>query len=106
MRATSFHRPPPEPRAGGSGCCPASSRPSYSFELHPRDEAGFRALTEIRGTGLNPAAEAVAQSADHVQSFFVMLRLELAFYLGCLNLRRRLEAEWRADLLPGAGPRG
>ena len=68
----------------------AKQPPSYSFELHPRDQAGFRALKEITGRGINPAADAVAQSADHVQSFFIMLRLELAFYLGCLNLRRWL----------------
>jgi DNA mismatch repair ATPase MutS len=35
-------------------------------------------------------ANALGQSADHVKSFFSMLRLELAFYLGCLNLHERL----------------
>lgn len=35
-------------------------------------------------------ANALGQSADHVTSFFKMVRFELAFYLGCLNLRRRL----------------
>jgi DNA mismatch repair ATPase MutS len=33
---------------------------------------------------------ALAQSADHVLSFFAMLRTELAFHIGCLNLRARL----------------
>ena len=28
----------------------------------------------------------IAQSADHILSFFNMLRIELAFYVGCLNL--------------------
>jgi hypothetical protein len=37
--------------------------------------------------GLNRVANVVAQSADHVQSFFVMLLLELASYGGCLNVR-------------------
>ena len=37
--------------------------PSWSFELHPRDEAGFRALAEIKARGLAPAADALAQSA-------------------------------------------
>jgi hypothetical protein len=63
----------------------------YSFELHPRDEAGGRYLEAIRGRGINHVANAVAQSADHVQSFFTMLRLELAFYLACLNLHAWLE---------------
>jgi MutS domain V len=63
---------------------------SYSFTIPPRDENGFRALEEIRGKGINQVANSVAQSADHVKSFFTMLRLELAFYLGCLNLHDRL----------------
>jgi len=35
-------------------------------------------------------ANAAAQSADHMLSFFVMLRAELAFYLGCVNLHHQL----------------
>jgi MutS domain V len=66
--------------------------PSFSFTIHPRDEAGFRMLEDIRGKGLNQVANAVAQSADHVKSFFAVLRVELAFYLACLNLRERLAA--------------
>ncbi len=65
--------------------------PGYSFTIAPRDEAGFQALAEIRGRGINLVANAVAQAADHIKSFFSMLRLELAFYLGCLNLHGRLE---------------
>jgi hypothetical protein len=63
---------------------------SYVFHLHPRDEAGARALSELRDRGLDLAANAAAQSAEHILSFLLMLRTELAFYMGCLNLRRRL----------------
>jgi len=63
---------------------------SYSFTIPPRDENGFRSLEAIEGRGINGVADSVAQSADHVKSFFSMLRLELAFYLGCLNLHDRL----------------
>jgi len=63
---------------------------SYTFTIPPRDENGFRSLEDIRGKGINRVANSVAQSADHVKSFFSMLRLELAFYLGCLNLYDRL----------------
>jgi hypothetical protein len=72
----------------------------YSFELAPRDEAGARALRRIRGLGLNHVADAVARSADHVKSFFTMLRLELAFYLGCLNLRARLDRRGDPSCFP------
>ena len=64
--------------------------PVYSFSIDPRDENGARALSELRDRGLNTVANALAQSADHVVSFFEVLRLELAFYIGCLNLYERL----------------
>lgn len=66
--------------------------PTYSFQLAPRDESGARALGELRDRGINLAANALAQSADHVLSFFAMLRTELAFYVGCLNLLDRTDA--------------
>lgn len=77
------------------------SRPeSYSFTIPPRDENGFKALGDIRGRGINNVANVVGQSADHVKSFFSMLRLELAFYLGCLNLHDRLAAKGEPTCLP------
>lgn len=68
----------------------AKRSPVYSFTLHPRDEHGARALGELKGRVINLVANAVAQSADHIDSFFDALRLELAFYIGCLNLHERL----------------
>jgi hypothetical protein len=79
---------------------------SLSFSIPPRDESGFRALEEIRGRGLNLVANAVAQAADHVKSFFAMLRLELAFYLGCLNLHQRLEQKGEPTCFPEPLPAG
>jgi MutS-like protein len=79
---------------------------SFSFTIAPRDEAGFQALEEIRGRGLNHVADAVAQAAEHVKSFFAMLRLELAFYLGCLNLRDRLDAKGEPTCFPEPLPDG
>jgi DNA mismatch repair ATPase MutS len=68
----------------------ARKSPIYSFTIHPRDDAGARALGELRDKGLNLVANAAAQSADHIDSFFNMLRLELAFYIGCMNLSEGL----------------
>ena len=48
------------------------------------------AVAELRDRGIHLAANAVAQSKDHILSFFQMLRTELAFYLGCMNLHDRL----------------
>jgi DNA mismatch repair ATPase MutS len=64
--------------------------PVYTYSLHPRDEAGARALGELKDRGLNLVANALAQSADHIDSFFKILRVELAFYIGCLNLHGQL----------------
>ncbi|MGA2464327.1 MAG: DNA mismatch repair protein MutS [Thermodesulfobacteriota bacterium] len=62
----------------------------YTFDIHPRDENGFRALSELRDRGIHLAANALAQSTDHIRNFFTMLRTELAFYVGCLNLYEKL----------------
>jgi DNA mismatch repair ATPase MutS len=65
-------------------------RSVYSFSIPPRDEAGSQALQDLVNRGLNLVANAAAQAADHVSSFFTMLQAELGFYVGCLNLRDRL----------------
>jgi DNA mismatch repair ATPase MutS len=69
---------------------PNKERSSYVYEIADRDESGFRALEELRGRGIGHVAVALAQSTDHILSFFSMLRLELGFYVGCLNLRDQL----------------
>jgi DNA mismatch repair ATPase MutS len=62
----------------------------YTFALHPRDESGARALSELKDDGISAAASIMAGVAEHVLAFFQQLRVELAFYLGCLNLEGRL----------------
>jgi hypothetical protein len=80
--------------------------PAFSFRLHPRDEAGARALGELREQGIHLVANALAQSADHILSFFQMLRVELAFYVGCLNLYDRLAAKGEPVCFPQPVPAG
>jgi hypothetical protein len=67
-------------------------RSVYSFTLHPRDEAGAQALSDLTARGINLVANATARSADHVTSYFTMLQAELAFYVGCLSLHDELSA--------------
>lgn len=62
----------------------------YGFSIHPRDEAGARALEDLRAVGVARVATALGQSADHIRNFFDALRTELAFYVGCLNLQDSL----------------
>ncbi len=69
----------------------ASKSPIYSFSLHPRDDHGARVLGELRDRGLARVANSVAQAAEHIESFLKVLRWELAFYIGSLNLYEQLE---------------
>lgn len=64
--------------------------PSYTITIPPRDDAGARAVEDLRNRGINLVANALAQSAEHVDSFLKLLRVELAFYIGCLNLAEAL----------------
>jgi len=69
------------------------SRASYSFQIDARDEAGAKALAALRGRGIDLVANALAQSCEHVLSFFRALRAELGFYIACGNLHQRLAAK-------------
>ncbi|WP_243119701.1 MutS-related protein [Pelotomaculum propionicicum] len=68
----------------------AKKQPVFTIFISERDESGARALSELKDKGINLVANALSQSADHILSFFNMLRTELAFYVGCLNLYERL----------------
>jgi hypothetical protein len=73
----------------------------YVYQIADRDEAGFRALSELRAKGIGQVASALAQSTDHILGFFSMLRLELGFYVCCLNLRDQLARKGEPVCLPG-----
>jgi ABC-type histidine transport system ATPase subunit len=64
--------------------------PAYTFYIDPRDIDGAHALSELKNKGINLVANALRQSTNHILSFFTMLRNELAFYIGCLNLADQL----------------
>jgi hypothetical protein len=64
--------------------------PSYTLQLAPRDDAGAQAFGELQTRGLSLISDALYQSAEHVLGFLKALRAELAFYVGCLNLRDQL----------------
>ncbi len=76
------------------------------YQVADRDEAGFRALGELRGRGIGLVASALAQSTDHIMDFFGMLRQELGFYVGCLNLHDRLAAKGGPTCFPVPLPAG
>ena len=77
---------------------------AYSFAISPRDEAGGQILADLTSRGINLVANAAAQSADHIGSYFTMLRAELGFYVSCLNLADRLAAKGVPVAVPDPVP--
>lgn len=73
---------------------------SYVLTIADRDEQGSRTLSLLRDRGLNHVANALAQSVDHILSFFQMVRLESGFYLGCVNLHERLRSKGEPACFP------
>lgn len=72
----------------------------FTYEVDPRDEAGFRALSDLKVQGIRHVARALAQSTDHILDFFKALQTELAFYIGCLNLHDRLSEKQEPFCIP------
>lgn len=81
-------------------------RSSLSFTVPPRDEAGGRILGDLASRGINLVANAAAQSADHLDSFFTLLRWELGFYVACCNLHDRLAERGAPVSFPDPAPVG
>ncbi|MGV8979144.1 MAG: MutS-related protein [Cellulomonas sp.] len=67
-------------------------RPTLSWTVPDRDEAGSRAFGELRDRAILEVATTALHAAEHVKGFFEALRAELAFYRGCLNLTAALDA--------------
>ncbi len=83
-------RKPPDKKQSWIERIFAEKPPAYTFYIDDRDESGARTLSELKDQGINLVANALAQSTDHILSFFTMLRTELAFYIGCLNVHGQL----------------
>jgi len=83
-------RQPPGKRQNWIERILAEKPSTFGFTIDDRDESGAQALSDLKDRGINLVANALGQSTDHVLSFFTMLRTELAFYLGCLNLHAHL----------------
>ena len=100
-RGTNYVLRKPNPKQGNWFQQALGPRPTaYSFRIADRDDNGARALSELRDRGVNLVANAAAQSCDHILSFITLLRTELAFYVGCLNLCDRLEEKGEPMAFP------
>jgi DNA mismatch repair ATPase MutS len=70
------------------------------YEVDPRDEAGGRALDDLRAQGISHVAAALAESTDHILDFFKMLSAELGFYVACLNVRSQMSSKGEPICFP------
>ena len=77
-------------------------RSGLTFTIPERDENGFRALGDLQDRGTNLVANAVQQSVEHVLHFFVMLCVEIGFYVACVNLSERLAEKGEPICFPVA----
>ncbi len=75
-----------------------------SYTIAPRDDAGAEDLGKRRDRAINETTNALAQAAEHLEGFFAMLRSELAFYVGCLNLADSLWALGMPTCIPDLLP--
>ncbi len=62
----------------------------FRFTLAERDEAGARALGELRDDAIYEVARVLAEAVHHVKSFFLQLQWETGFYVGALQLQQHL----------------
>jgi hypothetical protein len=72
----------------------------YTYQLAPRDQAGAEAFDQLRTYGVAEVARAANIAADHILDFFHMMRDEIAFYIGCLNLADRLTGKGEPFCFP------
>lgn len=77
---------------------------SYTYRLPDRDEAGARAMMALESIGINLVADALAQSVDHIRSFFAQLQFETAFYRGCVELSSQLSERELPNCRPDPRP--
>lgn len=68
--------------------------------INDKDENGLRDLSNREDRAVNNTANVLAQSAEHILSFFTMLRTELAFYVGCLNLYNKITSKGEPVCFP------
>jgi energy-coupling factor transporter ATP-binding protein EcfA2 len=80
--------------------------PAYTVRIAERDMIGAKTLSEMRDRGIDRVANTLMHSVDHINSFFEMLRAELAFHVGCVNLHERLTAAGVPTCFPELWPPG
>ncbi|MQY21872.1 MutS-related protein [Nocardia macrotermitis] len=81
-------------------------RTGRAFEAIDDPEPESDPLVRLQNPALQIIADVVSDAADHVQDFFGLLHTQLAFYLGCVTLHRRLIRDSIPFCLPTVHPTG
>jgi MutS domain V len=100
-----LHAPPRNHRLLGF-LTPTVGRPSHNRSFSPRDQAADQAMGALRDRVLTVVADAIGEATDHITQFFKALRIELGFYVGCLNLHERLTGKGEPLTMPDPHPAG
>ncbi len=64
---------------------------SYTYKLHPRDDAGANILQDMSDEALEEISLCLSDTAKSMEGFFDDLRFEMAFCLGAVNLYKKLD---------------
>lgn len=75
-----------------------------SYNLGKNDDPGSEDMTARQDRAINEVTNALAQAAEHLASFFDLLRTELAFYVGCLNFMDQMKAAGMPTSIPTLTP--
>jgi hypothetical protein len=76
------------------------SRSPTTIRVDEHDDAGARALQELREQAVAPVADVLAQASTDVLGALDALRREVGFYLGCGHLADRLRELGGATCIP------
>lgn len=64
---------------------------AYRFRVDARDQGSNEALVHFQRRAMSPVANTLARTSEHLLTFLDTLRVQLAFYVGCINLAESLE---------------
>ena len=78
----------------------------YTYILPERDETGAQSLTEMRIRGILSVSSILGDSAENVLNFLNGLKVELAFYIGCINLHDQISQIGSPLCFPHPGETG
>lgn len=79
-------------------------RSASTIRLSPEDDAGARALAELREVLVEDVAAALEQASEDVLAFLRQLNAEAAFYLGAIELHERLQTAGAPVCVPVLTP--